>query len=183
MELIGQMARENPGWGCKRIQDELLGLGYRVGASTVRRVLRRLRIPPAPQRSHDTWRQFLRTQAATMLACNFFRAGCAVTCRRVCVLFVIELGSRHARVLGVTAHPDGARTVQQARNLLLDLGERAARFRFLVRDRAGQFTGAFDAVLAGAGIEVVRIRRTVRGRMLMPKGGCGQPGPGSLTGC
>jgi len=92
-----------------------------------------------------------------MLACDFFHVDCAVTLRRVYVFFVIQLASRHVHVLGVTAHPDGAWTVQQARNLLLDLGERAARFRFLIRDRAGQFTDAFDAVLAGAGIEVVKI--------------------------
>jgi len=155
--LIEQMARENPSWGYKRIQGELLGLGIQVGASTVWRVLKRLRIPPAPQRDHSAWRRFLRTQAATILACDFFHVDCAVTLRRVYVFFVLEVGTHHVHVLGVTAHPDGAWTVRQARNLLMDLGEHANRFRFLVRDRAGQFTEAFDAVLAGAGIEVVKI--------------------------
>jgi putative transposase len=120
--LTGQMARENPSWGYQRIQGELLGLGIGVSAPAVRRVLRGLRIPPAPKRSRSTWRQFLRTQVTTMLACDFFHAGCAVTLRRVYVFFVIEAGARYGHVLGVTAHPDGAWTVQQARNLLMDLG-------------------------------------------------------------
>jgi putative transposase len=156
--LIERLAIENNGWGYQRIQGELLKLGRRVSASTIRRVLKALKIHPAPQRNTGTtWRQFLHTQPATMPATDFFHVDCAVTPRRLYCLLVMAVGSRYVHILGVTANPDGPWTVQQIRNLLMDLGDRTASFRFLVRDRAGQFTAASDADLADAGIEVVKI--------------------------
>ena len=93
--LIEEMARDNPGWGCVRIRGELLALGHRVGIFTIRRILRRSGISPAPTRQdHTTWRRFLRTQAASRLACDFFTVDWAITRRRFHVFFVIEVASR-----------------------------------------------------------------------------------------
>jgi len=155
---IERLATENHGWGYQRIQGELVKLGHRVSASTIRRVLKALKIPPAPEWHTDASRRaFLHIQASTMLATEFFHVDCAVTLRRLYCLFVMEVGSRCVHVPGVTANPDGPWTVQQIRNLLMDLGDRAADFRFLVRDRAGQFTASFDAILADAGTEALKI--------------------------
>ena len=155
MALIERMARENAGWGYRRLQGELLKLGHRVAASTVRRVLQRLRVPPAPQRDTDmSWRRFFRTQAVSVVACDLFHVDCALTLKRVYVFFVMEVATRFIHLLGTTTNPDGPWTTHQARNLLMDLDDRADDFRFLIRDRAGQFTASFDAILSGEGIQV-----------------------------
>jgi putative transposase len=127
-----------------------------VSATSVRTILRRHRLGPAPRRSGPTWTQFLRSQAAGTLACDFLTVE-TVGLTRLYVFFLIEVERRRVHLAGVTAHPTGAWVIQAARNLLMDLDGHASRFRFLIRDRDAKFTTAFDALFAAAGIEVVKI--------------------------
>ena len=149
------MAQENSTWGYRRIQGELIGLGHSVAASTVWKILKAAGIDPAPRRSGPTWRQFLIAQAHAILGVDFAHVD-TVFLRRLYILVVIEHGRRCVHIAGITAHPAGAWVTQQARNLLMDLGENADQFGFVIHDRDSKFTAAFDAVFAGADIRIIR---------------------------
>ena len=153
-KLVIRMATDNPAWGHRRVQGELVKLGHPIAASTVWQILHAAGIDPAPRRPGPTWKQFLTAQARGMLAVDFVHVD-TVLLRRLYALIVIEHGTRRAHLAGITANPDGAWTTQAARNFLMDLGARVASVKFLIRDRAGQFTGSFDAVFQADGIRVL----------------------------
>jgi transposase len=147
-ELVLRLARENPRWGYRRIAGELLKLGVQVSPSTVRRLLLAAGLTPAPRRSGPSWREFLRQQATSVLACDFFTVE-TITLRRYYVLFFIELGSRRVHLAGCTTNPSGAWVTQQARNL--SFTGVFERMRFLVHDRDSKFSAGFDEVFRSDG--------------------------------
>jgi transposase InsO family protein len=155
VELVLRLARENPRWGYQRICGECAKLGMRVSATSVRNILRRNGLGPAPRRGGPTWAEFLRSQAAGVLACDFFTVE-TVALTRMYVLFFIEVERRLVWLGGVTAHPTGEWVTQQARNLAMALGERTAQIKVLVRDRDAKFVASFDAVFAADGVRVVK---------------------------
>ena len=137
------------------IHGELTGLGHKLAPSTVLRILKDAGIDPAPQRSGQTWRAFLETQAKTILAVDFFHVD-TVFLRRLHVLFFIEHGTRRVHVTGITAHPSGEWVAQQARNLLMNLDGHAANIKSLILDRDTKFTAALDAVFTAIGVRIIK---------------------------
>jgi putative transposase len=151
--LILRLGRENPHWGYRRIVGELKGLGISISATSVRKVLLDAGLRPAPERSHSSWRAFLRAQAASTLACDFLTVETAFL-HRIYVLFFISLATRRIEYVACTSNPDGHWTAQQARNLVMELGD--DQFRFLIHDRDTKFSHAFDVVFRTVGIKVIR---------------------------
>jgi len=153
--LVLRLARENPRWGYLRIVGECAKLGVTISATSVRNVLRRHRVRPAPRASGPSWSQFLRAQATGTLACDFFSVD-TITLRQLYVLFFIDLELRKVFLAGVTAHPIGSWVTQQARNLATSLEDEDRVIRFLIRDRDAKFVGPFDEVMRSIGTRVIQ---------------------------
>jgi putative transposase len=154
-ELVLRLARENPGWGYRRIQGELLGLGIKLAASTVWTILQEEGIEPTPTRLEPSWAEFLRAQAASILECDFLTVD-TLFLKRFYLLFFIELATRRVRLAGITTNPDGRWATQQARNLLMQLADEGVEPRFLIRDRDSKSTREFDEVFRSEGIRVIK---------------------------
>jgi putative transposase len=154
-ELILRLARENPGWGYLRIAGELRKLGIVVSASSVRNILAKAGVPPAPRRDRQAWRSFLRAHGESILACDFFTVD-TVWLRRLYVLAFLSVGSRRIEYVACTSKPNTAWMLQQARNVLMELDDRDGRVRFLLHDRDAKFPAAFDVLLASEMIKVIR---------------------------
>jgi putative transposase len=152
-QLVLRLARENPGWGYRRIQGELRKLSHGVSATSIRGILRRHRVPPAPRRSGLSWQRFLRAQAGAVLACDFFTVD-TVWLKQLFVLFFIELTSRRVFLAGCTEQPTAAWVTQQARNLSWELGQADVRPRLLIHDRDSKFVAGFDEVFRAEGVRV-----------------------------
>jgi transposase InsO family protein len=154
-DLILRVARENPRWGYQRIVGELKGLGVMVSATTVRKVLRRGHLGPWARRSGPTWREFLRAQARSIMAVDFFAVD-TIWLKRLYVLFFIDLASRRVHFAGCTARPNGEWVTQRARQIAWTLGERSEPVRVLIRDHDAKFTRSFDSVFQAEGLRIVR---------------------------
>ena len=152
--LVVAMARENPGWGHRRIQGELARLGHKIAHSTVWEILKKAGIDPAPRRHGPTWGEFLSAQAHRIISCDFLHVH-TVLLQRLYVLVFMEHRTRKLHVAGVTATPTGPWVAQQARNLAMDLGARMDTLRFVIRDRDAKYTQAFDAVFHAEGVRVI----------------------------
>ena len=169
-----RLAKENPGWGYRRIHSELAGLGIHVAPSTVWEILTKAGVPPAPRRAGPTWALFLHAQAQAIIATDFFTVD-LLNGTSAHVLAVIDHATRRIRILGVTAHPDNAWVTQMARNLLMDLDAHLDTVKFLLRDRDTKFTAVWDAVFTSTGIRILRSPiRAPRANAIMERwiGGC-----------
>jgi len=153
--IVLRLAWENPTWGYRRIQGELAGMGVALAPSSVWAILHRHKVDPSPMRTGPSWNEFLRSQASSALACDFFTVD-TVLVKRLYVLFFIELDTRRVYVMGMTSHPTGAWAVQQARNLSVMLANRAHPVKFLIRDRDTKFTSSFDEVFRSECIRIIR---------------------------
>jgi len=181
-QLIVRLARENPRCGYQRIKGELQRLGVQVSATTIRTIMRRHGLDPAPRRAATTWRAFLRRQAAGIVACDFCNVD-TISLWRLYMLFLIKLDTRRIHLAGVAAHSNGAWVTQQACNLLLAPGERGRRLCFVLRDHDAKFSRSFDDMFCAEGAEVQLTPVQAPTRTPVRNAGSGRCAPSAWTGC